>query len=144
MARNATRLFTVEEANSLLENIKPILDKLCEESVRQEMLEVQLEEIMEEVKHDYTAALRPGWEELQLELEKNIHTVNNLTIELRQLGIEVEDPNIGIVNFNSLRGIETVYLSYKFGEDTVNFWHYLDEGYEFRKKLEKELEIITQ
>ena len=58
----------MEEANSLLENIKPILDKLCEESVRQEMLEVQLEEIMEEVKHDYTAALRPGWEELQLEL----------------------------------------------------------------------------
>ena len=70
MVRNATRLFTVEEANGLLNTISPILDKLSERSVKQEMLEEQLEEIMEEVKDDYRTALRPGWEELQVELEE--------------------------------------------------------------------------
>ena len=44
----ATRLFTVEEANSLLELINPIIIELSDYSVKQEMLEEQLEEIMEE------------------------------------------------------------------------------------------------
>ena len=93
MVRNAVRLFTVEEANSLLGKIAPTLNELSEYSVRQEMLEEQLEEIMEEVKDDYRAALRPGWEELQIELENNIHVVNNLTVELGKLGVEIDDPN---------------------------------------------------
>jgi len=134
----------VEEANSLLEKITPTLNELSEYSVRQEMLEEQLEEIMEEVKDDYRAALRPGWEELQIELENNIHVVNNLTVELGELGVEIDDPNLGVANFNSLRGIQTVFLSYRLGEKTVNHWHHLDENYECRKEMERELDIIKQ
>ena len=144
MVRNATRLFTVEEANSLLDTISPILNNLSEHSVKQEMLEEQLEEIMEEVKDDYRAALRPGWEELQIELEDNINHINNLSIELGKLGVEVDDPSLGVVNFNSLRGIETVFLSYRLGEKTVNHWHHLDEDFDSRRKMQKELDIITQ
>lgn len=144
MVRNATRLFTVEEANGLLGTISPILNKLCEHSVKQEMLEEQLEEIMEEVRDDYRAALRPGWEDLQIELEENINHINNLNVELGKLGIEIDDPNLGVVNFNSLRGIETVFLSYRLGEKTVEHWHHLDEDYDRRKKMQNELDIIKQ
>ena len=144
MVRNATRLFTVEEADSLLSVVNPMLSDLSEYSVRQEMLEEQLEEIMEEVRDDYRAALKPGWEELQLELEKNINNVNNIILDLGQMGIEVDDPTLGVVNFNSLRGIETVFLSYRLGERNINHWHHLDENYECRRKMERELDIITQ
>ena len=134
----ATRLFTVEEANSLLDLINPVIIELSDFSVKQEMLEEQLEEIMEEVKDDYRAALRPGWEELQIELE------NNLTIELGKLGVEIDDPTRGMVNFPSLRGIETVFLSYRLGEKSVRYWHEYDENYESRRALEQELDIIKQ
>ena len=136
MVRNATRLFTVEEANSLLDTISPILNNLSEHSVKQEMLEEQLEEIMEEVKDDYRAALRPGWEELQIELEDNINHINNLSIELGKMGVEVDDPSLGVVNFNSLRGIETVFLSYRLGEKRVNHWHHLDDDFDSRRKMQ--------
>ena len=144
MVRNAIRLFTVEEANSLLDLIAPMLNELCEYSVRQEMLEEQLEEIMEEVRDDYRAALKPGWEELQVELENNINYVNNITLDLGTLGVEVDDPTLGVINFNSLRGIETVFLSYRLGERGVNHWHHLDENYECRRRMERELDIISQ
>ena len=144
MVVNATRLFTVDEANSLLELINPIIIELSDYSVKQEMLEEQLEEIMEEVKDDYRAALRPGWEELQIELENNINIVNNLTIELGKLGVEIDDTSLGIVNFPSLRGIETVFLSYKLGEKSVRHWHEFDENYESRRILEQELDIIKK
>ena len=144
MVRNATRLFTVEEANGLLNTISPILDKLSERSVKQEMLEEQLEEIMEEVKDDYRTALRPGWEELQVELEENINHINNLNVELGKLGVEIDDPNLGVVNFSSLRGIETVFLSYRLGEEKVNHWHHLDEDFDCRRQMQVELDIITQ
>ena len=144
MVTNATRLFTVEEANSLLELINPIIIELSDYSVKQEMLEEQLEEIMEEVKDDYRAALRPGWEELQIELENNINIVNNLTIELGKLGVEIDDPALGIVNFPSLRGIETVFLSYRLGENKVRHGHEFDENYESRRTLVQELDIIKR
>ena len=134
----------MEEADSLLGKISPMLVELSEFSVRQEMLEEQLEEIMEEVRDDYRAALKPGWEELQIELERNINSVNNITIDLGTLGIEIDDPALGVVNFNSLRGIETVFLSYRLGETCVNHWHHLDENYECRRKMERELDIISQ
>jgi len=144
MVRNATRLYTVEEADGLLSQINPMLIELSEFSVRQEMLEEQLEEIMEEVRDDYRAALKPGWEELQVELENNINYVNNITLDLGTLGVEVDDPTLGVINFNSLRGIETVFLSYRLGERGVNHWHHLDENYECRRKMERELDIISQ
>ena len=144
MVRNATRLYTVEEADSLLNQINPMLIELSEFSVRQEMLEEQLEEIMEEVRDDYRAALRPGWEELQIELEENINHINNLNVELGHLGIEIDDPSLGVVNFNSLRGIETVFLSYRLGEETVEHWHHLDEDFDCRKRMQRELDIIKQ
>ena len=134
----------MEEADSLLGKISPMLVELSEFSVRQEMLEEQLEEIMEEVRDDYRAALKPGWEELQIELERNINSVNNITIDLGTLGVEVDDPTLGVVNFNSLRGLETVFLSYRLGESCVNHWHHLDENYECRRKMERELDIISQ
>ena len=134
----------MEEADSLLGKINPMLVELSEFSVRQDMLEEQLEEIMEEVRDDYRAALKPGWEELQIELERNINNVNNITIDLGTLGVEVDDPTLGVVNFNSLRGIETVFLSYRLGESCVNHWHHLDENYECRRKMEMELDIISQ
>ena len=134
----------MEEADSLLSQINPMLIELSEFSVRQEMLEEQLEEIMEEVRDDYRAALKPGWEELQVELENNINYVNNITLDLGTLGVEVDDPTLGVINFNSLRGIETVFLSYRLGERGVNHWHHLDENYECRRKMERELDIISQ
>jgi len=134
----------VEEADSLLNQINPMLIELSEFSVRQEMLEEQLEEIMEEVRDDYRAALKPGWEDLQVELENNINYVNNITLDLGTLGVEVDDPTLGVINFNSLRGIETVFLSYRLGERGVNHWHHLDENYECRRRMERELDIISQ
>ena len=144
MVRNATRLFTVEEADSLLSKINPMLVELSDFSVRQEMLEEQLEEIMEEVRDDYRAALKPGWEDLQVELENNINHVNKMILDLGAIGIEVDDPTLGVINFNSMRGIETVFLSYRLGETCVNHWHQLDENYECRRKMERELDIISQ
>ena len=89
----------MEEADSLLGKISPMLVELSEFSVRQEMLEEQLEEIMEEVRDDYRAALKPGWEELQIELERNINSVNNITIDL---GTYIGDPFQSVIDFNSL------------------------------------------
>ena len=144
MVRNATRLFTVEEADSLLSKINPMLVELSDFSVRQEMLEEQLEEIMEEVRDDYRAALKPGWEDLQVELENNINHVNNMILDLGAIGIEVDDPTLGIVNFHSLRGIETVFLSYRLGEACVNHCHQIKKNYKCRRIMERELDIISQ
>jgi hypothetical protein len=51
------------------------------------------------------------------------------------LGAIVKDPDEGLVDFPALRGGENVYLCWRLGEDRIEFWHGVDEGFAGRKPL---------
>jgi hypothetical protein len=49
--------------------------------------------------------------------------------ELSDLGIEVRDLELGLVDFPSLIDGEPAYLSWRLGEDRVSWWHPADKGF---------------
>jgi hypothetical protein len=55
--------------------------------------------------------------------------------ELEDLGVELKDPHIGLVDFLSRRDDEVVELCWKLGEDRIAYWHRIGEGYPGRKPL---------
>jgi hypothetical protein len=54
---------------------------------------------------------------------------------LAQLGVEVKDVGQGLVDFRGRVGDQQAYLCWRDGEETVSFWHPLDEGFAGRRKL---------
>lgn len=58
---------------------------------------------------------------------------------LSEIGIELKDPDIGLVDFPAKRFDEPVYLCWKLGEEEVLYWHGITEGYRGRKLLKPEL-----
>lgn len=54
---------------------------------------------------------------------------------LAQLGVEVKDVAQGLVDFRGRVGDHQAYLCWRHGEETVEFWHPLDEGFAGRRKL---------
>ncbi len=55
--------------------------------------------------------------------------------KLTELGIELKDADMGLVDFPSMRFNEPVYLCWKLGESEVLYWHGTHEGYRGRKLL---------
>ncbi len=56
--------------------------------------------------------------------------------QIQDMGIEVKDLTIGLVDFPSLHEDRVVYLCWKYGEERVEFWHELEMGLAGRRKID--------
>jgi len=54
---------------------------------------------------------------------------------LNSLGIQLKGPLEGLIDFPSYRDGEPIELCWKLGEEKVDHWHRVGEGYAGRKKL---------
>ncbi len=66
-----------------------------------------------------------------------VREIEALLREVAELGVEVKDVDVGLVDFRTrLRGRE-VYLCWRLGEsDRIAYWHDLDAGFAGRKLIE--------
>lgn len=53
----------------------------------------------------------------------------------RELGVELKDPELGLVDFHALNGDQLVYLCWRLGEETISSWHTLQGGFAGRRAL---------
>lgn len=73
-------------------------------------------------------ALRAEAEERSARMEDYVH-------ELSELGVDLKDPERGLVDFACERGGRTVLLCWELGEPSVAHWHGTDENYFDRRPL---------
>jgi hypothetical protein len=64
----------------------------------------------------------------EMELLKAVANLNGM-------GIQLKGPLEGLIDFPSYRDGELVELCWKLGEERVEHWHHIGEGYAGRKKL---------
>lgn len=55
--------------------------------------------------------------------------------ELSQLGVELKDASVGLVDFRTRMGNREAFLCWKLGEPEISFWHELNAGVEGRQSL---------
>lgn len=56
--------------------------------------------------------------------------------KVHQFGCLVKDLDIGLIDFPTLFQGQEVYLCWKLGEDGIQFWHGVDEGFRGRKPID--------
>ena len=57
--------------------------------------------------------------------------------EIGEIGFEVKDLDIGLIDFPSLYRGEEVCLCWKLGEADIEFWHSATEGFRGRKRIDQ-------
>lgn len=57
------------------------------------------------------------------------------TTELSELGVELKDASVGLVDFRTRIDNREAYLCWKLGEPEISFWHELDAGVKGRRSL---------
>ena len=58
--------------------------------------------------------------------------------EIQGMGVLIKDLDIGLVDFPTLLRGDEVYVCWQFGEDDVNYWHGINEGFAGRKTIDQD------
>ncbi len=133
----ARKFFTVEEANSTLPLVRLIVRDIVELYADVRDRRDRLSAI---AKNEYSNAERDDVYSEELEavessIYKDIEKLKSFIAELTEIGIEMKDPETGLIDFYSLQDGREVFLCWKLGEQNITHWHELDAGFEGRQLL---------
>jgi hypothetical protein len=131
----AERYFTVEEANELLETVRPLAEEMvAHRRALAEAVERQ-ERIAGKVRTNGGGIPPERVVEIAEEVTAQAEAVGRCVERIHELGVLVKDLDSGLVDFPALRDGEEVLLCWRVGEDEIRYWHGLEEGFAGRKEL---------
>jgi hypothetical protein len=124
--------FTVDAANRTL----PLVRRIVEDVVRQHR--VWREKILE--LDLVSSSGRPGdtverTQKLEREAQQLAREIDSYQRELMELGIQLKDRRLGLVDFPSEVNGQSALLCWRLGETEVQYWHDEEAGYAGRQPL---------
>jgi hypothetical protein len=131
------RLFTPEEANASLAQVRPLVELLVERRATLLAAQARLAELLATVAGNGGGLDPSVARELVRAVQGAERELGAVIAELVEVGVIVRDPDSGLVDFPSLRDGEPVFLCWQLGEDEVTWWHGPDEGFAGRKPLDQ-------
>ncbi len=130
------QLFTVEQANRTLPLVRKIVEDVVQQHRRWREAILELDLVASSLRAD-----DPGDRATTLEraVQALAREIDGYKREIEDLGIQLKDPRLGLVDFPSEMGGRTVLLCWRLGEPEVQYWHEVDSGYAGRQPLSPEL-----
>jgi hypothetical protein len=131
----AERYFTPEEANALLEEVRPVAERLVAHRRSMAVTASRQARLVQRIAGNGGDFDPQEPRALEEEFQREDQAAVRCVEELQRLGVLVKDLDRGLVDFPALRGDEEVLLCWQVGEDEVAFWHGVEEGFAGRKQL---------
>ena len=120
------RYFTLDGALTILPEIQDRLERISR-------MRADIRELAAELE---TAVRGNGQsQETQPQFVKLVRELERLVGEVRERGVILRDLDTGLIDFPSIRDGDEIFLCYRLGEETIEFWHGLEEGFPGRKPL---------
>lgn len=131
------RVFTISEVNALI----PALSTLVGDQLREQSdIEHGLAELTR-LSGATPSSLEAGADDrkdvlkLKQDLKARIERYEAGWQRVKSLGGVIKDPQIGLVDFYGRVGQKLVWLCWRYGEDTLGYYHELESGYPGRRPL---------
>ena len=133
------RRFTLAEAQSLIPRVERLLRDAIERKGEYEEAQQQLRRFQERLTMAGGVVVdRERAMNLRKASERTTARLKAALAEVQETGCLVKDLDIGLIDFpTTFRGVE-VYLCWKLGEDTIAYWHGVDEGFRGRKAIDQD------
>jgi hypothetical protein len=129
-------LFSVEEANRLVEEIRPQVERL--RAQKREFDRIDLRRGVLAVATQGVDERNPDAQELRGTEAKRQRLGERIARELgelQELGVLMKDLDRGLCDFYALKGDQLVFLCWQLGEREITHWHTLDGGFAGRRPL---------
>ena len=129
-------MFTPAEANSALTEVRPVAERLVAVRERMRELERTQGELVTAIGGNGGGYAAGDLNEAQTELVGLADAAVACVDKLEELGVAVKDLDLGLLDFPALRDGEEVELCWQVGEDAVEYWHGIGEGFAGRKPID--------
>ena len=123
------RYFTLQEANEILDHIRPLLDEV--QQIRLKILEKQ-----PEAWPALEKSVGNGGNRALSDMVQDFEKLDALIHGILETGVLIKDINLGLLDFPALRGGREVYLCWQYGEGEIAFWHEIEAGFAGRQPIE--------
>jgi hypothetical protein len=130
------RLFTPTEANTALEEVRPVAERLVAVRARMRELEQTQRELVTAIGGNGGGYAASDLSAAQSELAGLAEAAIACVERLDELGVTVKDLDLGLLDFPSERTGGVVLLCWQVGEESVTSWHGLEEGFAGRKPID--------
>jgi len=118
------RRFTLEQAIKSLPLVRRIVGDIVRTHAEAAMLQQQ---------HERAGAR--DQKPLQGRLEQVMHRLEDYVDELSEIGCELKDYHVGLIDFTGRHQGRDICLCWKLGEETITHWHELNTGFAGRKPV---------
>jgi hypothetical protein len=134
------RTFTLGEAQALL----PVLESLLKRAIEGKKRLQEFEEEFQAIAHRIflnggtlvdVSAVRVRKQQRDRELQQ----VKDAVAEIDSIGVQVKDLDMGLLDFPCEVEGEILLLCWKLGEEKIEYWHGLEEGYRGRKPIDERI-----
>jgi len=122
------KLFTIEEANALLPELRRLLAQIRRERA-------VLHRLGPEIKRAGERATEGGGSIFGAQYAAALNRVMADVQEVIGLGIEIKDFDRGLCDFPHLRDGRVVFLCWQNGEESIEWWHEIEGGFAGRQPL---------
>jgi hypothetical protein len=131
--------FTLDQARQLLTAADRLLRQTIALKQEHEHARDQIDDINRKVSMMGGMYVdRENYASLRGKVDSTATRLKEIFSEIEQVGFEVKDLDIGLIDFPTLYRGEEVCLCWKLGEADIEFWHGTTEGFRGRKPIDQE------
>lgn len=129
------RIFTPEQANRALEEVRPLAERMVEHRRALSSAHAKRAQALSSIAGNGGGMPPSELAELAQTVERESAAVAECVRAIQRIGAQVKDLDTGLVDFPARRGEEEVLLCWRLGEAEVAFWHSLEGGFSGRRPL---------
>ena len=129
-------MFTPAEANSALTEVRPVAERLVAVRKRMRELERTQRDLVTAIGGNGGGYAAGDLNEAQTELVGLADAAVACVDKLDELGVQIKDLDTGLLDFPAVRDGTEVELCWQVGEEAVEHWHTIGEGYAGRKPID--------
>jgi hypothetical protein len=129
------RVFTLEEANAALTELRPIVERMVQHRRDLTAAQSRQVELVTRIAGNGGDMVPSDLHDLAETIQSEADAISDCAEQINNAGAQVKSLEEGLLDFPAKRGEEDVLLCWKLGEDEIGYWHGLDEGFAGRKPL---------
>ncbi|HWX53755.1 MAG TPA: DUF2203 domain-containing protein [Verrucomicrobiae bacterium] len=134
------KTFTLEEAETLLPVLKSLLKCCMDGKQLIEKVEKEFRDLSHKIMLSGGLLVNvPAAARRRAERDKALQDTKDAMAEIDAIGVQVKDLDIGLLDFPCIVDDEIVLLCWKYGEDKIEYWHGLEEGFVGRKPVDERI-----
>ena len=131
------KIFTLDEAQSMLPLVESLLNRAMESKKAAEELDNELTNLARRI--HVTGGMTVDVAKVgaqRADLEKHVQRARETVQEIDEIGVQVKDLESGLLDFPCRVDDEVVLLCWKAGEPAIEHWHTMESGFKGRQPID--------